>query len=122
MSARPTTVRFSIDPVTGSTAVLDNSLDAVKDLRPTDVVDAKVTVVVDDGHGGVTEKELHGPTIKGSVGPVPEITDEGSLAIDVAEEPESTAEKDIAAEGWDHGPDGTMAISALCRRRKAPSL
>ena len=97
---------FSIDPVTGEYRfVLDNSLDAVKDLRPTDVVDAKVTVVVDDGHGGVTEKELT-VHIKGSDS-VPEITDEGSLAIDVAEEPESTAEKDIAAEGWDHGPDGT---------------
>ena len=97
---------FSIDPVTGKYRfVLDNSLDAVKDLRPTDVVDAKVTVVVDDGHGGVTEKELT-VHIKGSDS-VPEITDEGSLAIDVAEEPESTAEKDIAAEGWDHGPDGT---------------
>ena len=97
---------FSIDPVTGEYRfVLDNSLDAVKNLRPTDVVDAKVTVVVDDGHGGVTEKELT-VHIKGSDS-VPEITDEGSLAIDVAEEPESTAEKDIAAEGWDHGPDGT---------------
>ena len=97
---------FSIDPVTGEYRfVLDNSLDAVKDLRPTDVVDAKVTVVVDDGHGGVTEKELT-VHIKGSDS-VPEITDEGSLAIDVAEEPESTAEKDIAAEGWDRGPDGT---------------
>ena len=97
---------FSIAPVTGEYRfVLDNSLDAVKNLRPTDVVDAKVTVVVDDGHGGVTEKELT-VHIKGSDS-VPEITDEGSLAIDVAEEPESTAEKDIAAEGWDHGPDGT---------------
>ena len=97
---------FSIDPVTGEYRfVLDNSLDAVKDLRPTDVVDAKVTVVVDDGHGGVTEKELT-VHIKGSDS-VPEITDEGSLAIDVAEEPESTAEKDIAADGWDRGPDGT---------------
>ena len=97
---------FSIDPVTGKYRfVLDNSLDAVKDLRPTDVVDAKVTVVVDDGHGGVTEKELT-VHIKGSDS-VPEITDEGSLAIDVAEEPESTAEKDIAAEGWDRGSDGT---------------
>ena len=97
---------FSIDPETGEYRfVLDNSLDAVKNLRPTDVVDAKVTVVVDDGHGGVTEKELT-VHIKGSDS-VPEITDEGSLAIDVAEEPESTAEKDIAAEGWDHGPDGT---------------
>ena len=97
---------FSINPVTGEYRfVLDNSLDAVKDLRPTDVVDAKVTVVVDDGHGGVTEKELT-VHIKGSDS-VPEITDEGSLAIDVAEEPESTAEKDIAAEGWDRGPDGT---------------
>ena len=97
---------FSIDPVTGEYRfVLDNSLDAVKDLRPTDVVDAKVTVVVDDGHGGVTEKELT-VHIKGSDS-VPEITDEGSLAIDVAEEPESTAEKDIAADGWDRGLDGT---------------
>ena len=97
---------FSIAPVTGEYRfVLDNGLDAVKNLRPTDVVDAKVTVVVDDGHGGVTEKELT-VHIKGSDS-VPEITDEGSLAIDVAEEPESTAEKDIAAEGWDHGPDGT---------------
>lgn len=97
---------FSIDPVTGEYRfVLDNSLDAVKDLRPTDVVDAKVTVVVDDGHGGVTEKELT-VHIKGSDS-VPEITDEGSLAIDVAEEPGSESEGKIQADGWDRGPDGT---------------
>ena len=97
---------FSIDPVTGKYRfVLDNSLDAVKDLRPTDVVDAKVTVVVDDGHGGVTEKELT-VHIKGSDS-VPEITDEGSLAIDVAEEPGSESEGKIQADGWDRGPDGT---------------
>ncbi|MFR9012873.1 MAG: VCBS domain-containing protein, partial [Desulfovibrio piger] len=97
---------FYINKETGAYRFeLNNTLDAVKNLRPTDVVDAKVTVVVDDGHGGVTEKELT-VHIKGSDS-VPEITDEGSLAIDVAEEPESTAEKDIAAEGWDHGPDGT---------------
>ena len=96
---------FSIDPVTGEYRfVLDNSLDAVKDLRPTDVVDAKVTVVV-DGHGGVTEKELT-VHIKGSDS-VPEITDEGSLAIDVAEEPGSESEGKIQADGWDRGPDGT---------------
>ena len=97
---------FSIDPVTGEYRfVLDNSLDAVKDLRPTDVVDAKVTVVVSDGHGGVTEKELT-VHIKGSDS-VPEITDEGSLAIDVAEEPGSESEGKIQADGWDRGPDGT---------------
>ena len=97
---------FYINKETGAYRFeLNNTLDAVKNLRPTDVVDAKVTVVVDDGHGGVTEKELT-VHIKGSDS-VPEITDEGSLAIDVAEEPESTAEKDIAAEGWDRGPDGT---------------
>ena len=97
---------FYINKETGAYRFeLNNTLDAVKNLRPTDVVDAKVTVVVDDGHGGVTEKELT-VHIKGSDS-VPEITDEGSLAIDVAEEPESTAEKTIAAEGWDSGPDGT---------------
>ena len=97
---------FYINKETGAYRFeLNNTLDAVKNLRPTDVVDAKVTVVVDDGHGGVTEKELT-VHIKGSDS-VPEITDEGSLAIDVAEEPESTAEKDIAAEGWDRGSDGT---------------
>ena len=97
---------FSIDPVTGEYRfVLDNSLDAVKDLRPTDVVDAKVTVVVSDGYGGVTEKELT-VHIKGSDS-VPEITDEGSLAIDVAEEPGSESEGKIQADGWDRGPDGT---------------
>ena len=62
-------------------------------------------MVVDDGHGGVTEKELT-VHIKGSDS-VPEITDKGSLAIAVAEDPGSTAEKTIAAEGWDHGPDET---------------
>ena len=97
---------FSIVPETGEYRfVLDNSLDAVKNLRPTDVVDAKVTVVVDDGHGGVTEKELT-VHIKGSDS-VPEITDEGSLAIDVAEEPGSESEGKIQADGWDRGPDGT---------------
>ena len=69
------------------------------------MVDAKVTVVVDDGHGGVTEKELT-VHIKGSDS-VPEITDEGSLAIDVAEEPGSESEGKIQADGWDRGPDGT---------------
>ena len=97
---------FYINKETGAYRFeLNNTLDAVKNLRPTDVVDAKVTVVVGDGHGGVTEKELT-VHIKGSDS-VPEITDEGSLAIDVAEEPKSTAEKTIAAEGWDRGPDGT---------------
>ena len=95
---------FYINKETGAYRFeLDNTLDAVKNLRPTDVADAKVTVVVDDGHGGVTEKELT-VHIKGSDS-VPEITDEGSLAIDVAEDPGSTAEKTIAAEGWDRGPD-----------------
>ena len=97
---------FYINKETGAYRFeLNNTLDAVKNLRPTDVVDAKVTVVVGDGHGGVTEKELT-VHIKGSDS-VPEITDERSLAIDVAEEPKSTAEKTIAAEGWDRGPDGT---------------
>ena len=97
---------FYINKETGAYRFeLDNALDAVKNLRPTDVADAKVTVVVDDGHGGVTEKELT-VHIKGSDS-VPEITDEGSLAIDVAEDPGSTAEKTIAAEGWDRGPDET---------------
>ena len=97
---------FYINKETGAYRFeLNNTLDAVKNLRPTDVVDAKVTVVVGDGHGGVTEKELT-VHIKGSDS-VPEITDERSLAIDVAEEPKPTAEKTIAAEGWDRGPDGT---------------
>ena len=95
---------FYINKETGAYRFeLDNTLDTVKNLRPTDVADAKVTVVVDDGHGGVTEKELT-VHIKGSDS-VPEITDERSLAIDVAEDPGSTAEKTIAAEGWDRGPD-----------------
>ena len=97
---------FYINKETGAYRFeLNNTLDAVKNLRPTDVVDAKVTVVVDDGHGGVTEKELT-VHIKGSDS-VPEITDEGSLAIDVAEEPGSESEGKIQADGWDRGPDGT---------------
>ena len=97
---------FYINKETGAYRFeLNNTLDAVKNLRSTDVVDAKVTVVVDDGHGGVTEKELT-VHIKGSDS-VPEITDEGSLAIDVAEEPGSESEGKIQADGWDRGPDGT---------------
>ena len=95
---------FYINKTTGEYRFkLDNDSEAVKNLRPTDVVEDKVTVVVTDGHGKPVEKELT-VHIKGSDS-VPEITDEGSLAIDVAEDPGSTAEKTIAAEGWDRGPD-----------------
>jgi|GEM_PF-4470105 len=98
---------FYLNAMTGEYRfVLDNSLDAVKDLRPTDVVDAKVTVVVDDGHGGVTEKELT-VHIKGD-NTAPEVTDTKSLEIDVAEEPGSETERgQIKATGWDSGPTDT---------------
>ena len=96
---------FSIDPVTGEYRfVLDNSLDAVKDLRPTDVVDAKVTVVVDDGHGGVTEKELT-VHIKGD-NTAPEVTDEESLELTVLEDVGENSGQ-IDATGWDSGPNDT---------------
>ena len=98
---------FYINKETGAYRFkLNNTLDAVKNLRPTDVVDAKVTVVVDEGHGGVTEKELT-VHIKGD-NTAPEVTDTKSLEIDVAEEPGSETERgQIKATGWDSGPTDT---------------
>ena len=96
---------FYINKETGAYRFeLDNTLDAVKNLRPTDVADAKVTVVVDDGHGGVTEKELT-VHIKGD-NTAPEVTDEESLELTVLEDVEENSGQ-IDATGWDSGPNDT---------------
>ena len=95
---------FYINKETGAYRFeLDNTLDAVKNLRPTDVVEDKVTVVVTDGHGKPVEKELT-VHIKGTDSK-PEVTDPKSLEIDVAEAPGSETEGgQIKADGWDRGP------------------
>ena len=96
---------FYINKETGAYRFeLNNTLDAVKNLRPTDVVDAKVTVVVDDGHGGVTEKELT-VHIKGD-NTAPEVTDEESLELTVLENAGENSGQ-IDATGWDSGPNNT---------------
>ena len=95
---------FYINKTTGEYRFkLDNASEAVKNLRPTDVVEDKVTVVVTDGHGKPVEKELT-VHIKGTDSK-PEVTDLKSLAIDVAEAPDSETEGgQIKADGWDRGP------------------
>ncbi|WP_303880842.1 VCBS domain-containing protein [Desulfovibrio piger] len=95
---------FYINKTTGEYRFkLDNDAEAVKNLRPTDVVEDKVTVVVTDGHGKLVEKELT-VHIKGTDSK-PEVTDEESLQIDVAEEKGSETEGgQIKADGWDRGP------------------
>ena len=94
---------FKINTKTGDyTFTLNNEADAVKNLRPTDIVKDSVTVVVTDGKGSV-EKEL-AVHIKGTDS-TPEVTDEGSLSVSV----DDTAERvvgQIKAEGWDKGIDG----------------
>ena len=73
---------FYLDKTTGEYRfVLDNDAEAVKNLRPTDVVEDKVTVVVTDGYGGTSEKELT-VHIKGTDSK-PEVTAPESLEIDV---------------------------------------
>ena len=95
---------FYINKTTGAYRFkLDNDSEAVKNLRPTDVVEDKVTVVVTDGHGKPVEKELT-VHIKGTDSK-PEVTDPKSLEIDVAEAPGSETEGgQIKADGWDRGP------------------
>ena len=95
---------FYLDKTTGEYRfVLDNDAEAVKNLRPTDVVEDKVTVVVTDGYGGTSEKELT-VHIKGTDSK-PEVTAPESLEIDVAEALGSETEGgQIKADGWDRGP------------------
>ena len=95
---------FYINKTTGEYRFkLDNDFEAVKNLRPTDVVEDKVTVVVTDGHGKPVEKELT-VHIKGTDSK-PEVTAPESLEIDVAEALGSETEGgQIKADGWDRGP------------------
>ena len=94
---------FRINTKTGDyTFTLNNKADAVKNLRPTDIVKDSVTVVVTDGKESV-EKEL-AVHIKGTDS-TPEVTDEGSLSVSVDDTAERV-EGQIKAEGWDKGIDG----------------
>ena len=94
---------FKINTKTGDyTFTLNNEADAVKNLRPTDIVKDSVTVVVTDGKESV-EKEL-AVHIKGTDS-TPEVTDEGSLSVSVDDTAERV-EGQIKAEGWDKGIDG----------------
>ena len=83
--------------------VLDNTLAAVKNLRPTDVATATVTVVVSDGQGSTTKDlTVH---IKGD-NTAPEVTDEESLELTVLENAGENSGQ-IDATGWDSGPNNT---------------
>ena len=94
---------FRINTKTGDyTFTLNNKADAVKNLRPTDIVKDSVTVVVTDGKGSV-EKEL-AVHIKGTDS-TPEVTDEGSLSV-LVDDTAERVEGQIKAEGWDKGIDG----------------
>ena len=96
---------FYLDKTTGEYRfVLDNDAEAVKNLRPTDVVEDKVTVVVTDGYGGISEKELT-VHIKGDK-TAPEVTDEESLELTVLEDVGENSGQ-IDATGWDSGPNDT---------------
>ena len=96
---------FYLDKTTGKYRfVLDNDAEAVKNLRPTDVVEDKVTVVVTDGYGGTSEKELT-VHIKGD-NTAPEVTDEESLELTVLEDVGENSGQ-IDATGWDSGPNDT---------------
>ena len=96
---------FYLDKTTGEYRfVLDNDAEAVKNLRPTDVVEDKVTVVVTDGYGGTSEKELT-VHIKGD-NTAPEVTDEESLELTVLEDVGENSGQ-IDATGWDSGPNDT---------------
>ena len=96
---------FYLDKTTGKYRfVLDNDAEAVKNLRPTDVVEDKVTVVVTDGYGGTSEKELT-VHIKG-YNTAPEVTDEESLELTVLEDVGENSGQ-IDATGWDSGPNDT---------------
>ena len=104
---------FEINTKTGEyTFTLDNSLAAVKNLRPTDMVEVSTTVQVSDGHG-TTEQELT-VQITGSE-TAPEVT----VVESVKPNWEDTAGTEasgwsgevftgqIQATGWDAGPDGS---------------
>lgn len=95
---------FHINTTTGAYYFeLNNTSEAVKNLRPTDVATATVTVVVTDSQGGSTTKDLT-VHIKGTDSK-PEVTAPESLEIDVAEAPGSETEGgQIKADGWDRGP------------------
>ena len=95
---------FHINTTTGAYYFeLNNTSEAVKNLRPTDVATATVTVVVTDSQGGSTTKDLT-VHIKGTDSK-PEVTAPESLEIDVAEALGSETEGgQIKADGWDRGP------------------
>ena len=95
---------FYLDQATGEYRfVLDNTLAAVKNLRPTDVATATVTVVVTDGQGSTTKDlTVH---IKGD-NTAPEVTEEESLKLTVLEDEGENSGK-IEATGWDSGPNDT---------------
>ena len=96
---------FYLDKTTGEYRfVLNNDAEAVKNLRPTDVVEDKITVVVTDGYGGTSEKELT-VHIKGD-NTAPEVTDEESLELTVLEDVGENSGQ-IDATGWDSGPNNT---------------
>ena len=105
---------FEINTETGKyTFTLDNGLDAVKNLRPTDMVEVSTTVQVSDGRGGTTEQELT-VQITGSE-TAPEVT----VGESIKPNWEDTAGTEasgwsgevftgkIEATGWDAGPDGS---------------
>ena len=95
---------FYLNQTTGEYRfVLDNTLAAVKNLRPTDVATATVTVVVSDGQGSTTKDlTVH---IKGD-NTAPEVTDEESLELTVLEDAGENSGQ-IDATGWDSGPNNT---------------